>query len=97
MEHDGKQSLCEFLPARVDAVYFPINVVGDIAFRAQLAKLIFENTAIGLSFSKLSNEVDQSICQYFLGYRFRCCRNVCTCAAGDKPWRGACIAWIRTD
>ena len=74
MEHGGKQVIhVNFLPAEVDAVYFPqLNVVGDIAFSVQqLAKLIENKNHWDLSFFKtIKTEVDQHLSKYFLDTRF---------------------------
>lgn len=74
MEHDGRKVIhVNFLPAQVDAVYFPqLNVVGDIAFSVQqLALLVRDTQHWDLSgFKTIKAEVDQHLSKYFSDTRF---------------------------
>ncbi|MDR6983438.1 acetolactate synthase-1/2/3 large subunit [Rheinheimera pacifica] len=74
MEHGGKQVIhVNFLPAAVDAVYFPqLNVVGDIAFSvAQLATLIQTQQHWDFSyFNTIKTELQQHLAKYAVDTRF---------------------------
>lgn len=74
MEHGGKQVIhVNFLPAQVDAVYFPqLNVVGDIAFSVQqLGRLIQNKQHWDLAhFKSIKADVDQHLSKYFHDARF---------------------------
>ncbi|WP_151702372.1 acetolactate synthase large subunit [Nitrincola alkalilacustris] len=74
MQHGGKQVIhVNFLPATVDAVYFPqLNVVGDIAYSVeQLAKLIKDKQHWDLSYFKaLKTTLEQTLAKYFADSRF---------------------------
>ncbi|SEB02980.1 acetolactate synthase large subunit [Alkalimonas amylolytica] len=74
MEDGGKQVIhVNFLPATVDAVYFPqLNVVGDIAYSVeQLAKRIKDKQHWDLSYFKsLKTTLEQTLTKYFTDSRF---------------------------
>ncbi|PKM19542.1 MAG: acetolactate synthase large subunit [Gammaproteobacteria bacterium HGW-Gammaproteobacteria-15] len=74
MEHGGKQVIhVNFLPAAVDAVYFPqLNVVGDIAFSVpQLATLIQTQQHWDFSyFNTIKTELQQHLAKYAADTRF---------------------------
>lgn len=74
MQHGGKKVIhVNFLPATVDAVYFPqLNVVGDIAYSLeQLANLIKQNQHWDLAyFTTLKTSLEQTLAKYFTDSRF---------------------------
>ncbi len=74
MTHGNQQVIhVNFLPAEVDAVYFPqLNVVGDIAFSVQqLTRLINNQHNWDFAFFKtIKKNVDQHLSKYFHDTRF---------------------------